>query len=130
TAYPVQSSVLQLLDRARQCKASLTDPDTEPDSAIREGRELFALLFPPQARAVIRRAHRLLISPDGPLWELPFAALVTNESGSPRYLGLEKAITYTPSLTAFAQVRAERRPVSPHRQPSAVVVGAPIFQRK
>src|SRR5262249_42655865 len=36
-------------------------------------RDLFATLFPGEARAAITDAPRLLISPDGPLWEAPFA---------------------------------------------------------
>jgi len=94
-----------------------------------EGRSLFAKLFPDGARKAIATAERLLISPDGPLWEVPFAALVTNASGAPRYLGAGKAITYAPSLALFAQSRSEPRRLAPGEKLSAVVVGNPIFKR-
>jgi CHAT domain-containing protein len=88
-----------------------------------------AKLFPEGARKAIAAAERLLISPDGPLWEVPFAALVTNASGAPRYLGAGKAITYAPSLALFAQSRTEPRRLAPGEKLSAVVVGNPIFKR-
>src|SRR5262249_35743161 len=74
-------------------------------------------------------AARLLIAPDGPLWEVPFAALVINTRGVPQYLGLDKAITYTPSLTLFAQARRDGPARAKRQKPTAVVVGNPIFDR-
>jgi CHAT domain-containing protein len=36
---------------------------------------LYQDLFPPAARPTLAAAQRLVLSPDGPLWDLPFAAL-------------------------------------------------------
>jgi len=94
------------------------------------GRKLFAELFPQAARKEIAGAERLLISPDGPLWEVPFVALVSNASGAPHYLGAAKAMTYTPSLGLLAQSRSEPRPLASGQELSAVVVGNPIFNRR
>jgi CHAT domain-containing protein len=55
---------------------------------------------------------------------------VTNAVGSPRYLGADKAITYTPSLALFAQSRADAPPLGESRQAYAVVVGNPVFNHK
>jgi CHAT domain-containing protein/Tfp pilus assembly protein PilF len=93
---------------------------------IATSRALFDDLFPAEARAAIETAERVIVSPDGPLWELPFAALVTNASGKPAWLGLEKRLSYTPSLTVLAEM-PERDPASAAR--SALVVGDPVFVR-
>jgi CHAT domain-containing protein len=78
---------------------------------ITASRELYQLLFPAAARETIGRARRLLLSPDGVLWDLPFAALITSDEGKPvRYLGLEKPLVYTQSLTTFAQTTQAARP--------------------
>jgi CHAT domain-containing protein len=130
SAYPIAAFADQLKDPVQEFRSQLTDPEASPATQTGLARSLFATLFPPAARAAIRKARRLLISPDGPLWELPFAALVTNETGPPHYLGAEKAITYTPSLTLFAQARGARSRRAPRGQPRAVVVGDPIFERK
>ncbi len=47
------------------------------------------------AGAVLRRKKRLVIVPDGPLWNLPFQALVSPQG---RYLVEDAAVFYVPSL--------------------------------
>jgi CHAT domain-containing protein len=93
------------------------------------GRLLFAKLFPTEARPLIDRAQRVLISPDGPLWDVPFAALVTNAVGPPHYLGADKPITYTQSLTLFAQARNDAPQLAQGGTAHALVVGHPVFDR-
>jgi CHAT domain-containing protein len=85
-------------------------------------------LFPASARDTIGTANRLLLSPDGVLWDLPFAVLVINDRGDPQYLGLEKSLVYTQSLTAFAQTMHAARPADAMQQ-SALIVGNPLFAR-
>jgi CHAT domain-containing protein/Tfp pilus assembly protein PilF len=113
----------------RRFRGQVTDPDADAAETLAAGRELYARLFPPQARGALHGAGRLLLSPDGPLWDVPFAALVTNPQGPPRYLGEQHAITYTQSLALFAQSRQDRpRPMN-EGKPTAVVVGNPLFAR-
>jgi CHAT domain-containing protein/tetratricopeptide (TPR) repeat protein len=93
---------------------------------VAAARELYQKLFPPAARQEIAKAIRVLLSPDGILWDLPFAALVMNDQGTPRYLGLEKPLAYSQSLTTFAQTI--QAPVPPRSsKPSVLVVGNPLF---
>jgi CHAT domain-containing protein len=77
----------------------------------------------------VLKSKRLLISPEGPLWQVPFAALVLNAQGPPRYLGAEKPITYTQSLTLFAQAHTDRPHLARGVKPVALVVGNPLFDR-
>jgi len=129
TFAPLGMPLQELQSRVAALRLQLTDPDAAAGETAAACRALFAKLFPPEAQKEIQSARRLLISPDGPLWELPFAALVTNAHGAPHYLGLRKPITYTQSLTLFAQSRRDAPRVAEGARPSAVVVGNPRFQR-
>lgn len=93
---------------------------------VSQSRVLFESLFPPSFRETILSAERLILSPDGPLWDLPFAALVTNSTGKPAWLGLKKPISYTPSLTVLAADRMRPRE-SARPSAAAVVVGDPAI---
>jgi tetratricopeptide (TPR) repeat protein len=125
-----------------------------PGSDTGTSRELCAALFPPPARAAIAGARRLVIAPDGPLWDLPFAVLVLPESEAPpresvrapgrpgaappthpqprsptgpRYLGLEKPLVYAQSLTLYVQSLRSGSSGRPARKRTALVVGNPLF---
>jgi CHAT domain-containing protein/predicted negative regulator of RcsB-dependent stress response len=65
-------------------------------SAIR----LYDLLLRP-ARAQLEGKTRILIVPDGQLWDMPFQALQTGEN---HYLLEDYAICYCPSLTVLEQI--------------------------
>lgn len=120
---PVAYQALQ--QQVQQARQELIHPGLISRQRESGGR-LFATLFPPKAQPLLQGARRLLISPDGPLWELPFAALPTSGQEEPHYLGLDRPITYTQSLTLFARSRQDRPPAR-GRRPVALVVGDPIF---
>jgi CHAT domain-containing protein len=128
SAYTVPMSNKKLRLLIEQLRLQVVSPSRRTTGTT-AGRSMFAELFPAKARKEIAGAERLLISPDGTLWEVPFAALVTNASGAPHYLGAVKAITYTPSLALFAQSRSETRRLAQGGNLSAVVVGHPVFSR-
>jgi CHAT domain-containing protein/tetratricopeptide (TPR) repeat protein len=67
-------------------------------------RELYNLIFRP-AEALLE-AGRLVIAPDGPLWELPFRTLLDDQK---RAVAERVAISVTPSLSTLLQ-QAERKP--------------------
>jgi CHAT domain-containing protein/Tfp pilus assembly protein PilF len=72
-----------------------------------EGRKLYDLLIAPAA-PWIDGASRILISPDGPLHTLPFAALV-RPGKQPQWLMEWKPVHTVLSATLYAQLKAGRR---------------------
>jgi CHAT domain-containing protein len=120
-----ETHLIQLQRRVQSFTTAVTARDLKVATA---GRELFAQLFPAEAGAAVLAAKRLLISPDGPLWDLPFAVLVTSRAGPVRYLGLEKPLTYTPSLTVWGQFHSGKRRPAGAGKPTALVVGDPLFE--
>jgi CHAT domain-containing protein/predicted negative regulator of RcsB-dependent stress response len=71
-----------------------------------QARRLCATLLGPVQRD-LSAYDRLLLVPDGPLWELPFQAL---ECRPGRYLLEDRAVSYAPSLTALREMsRREAR---------------------
>jgi tetratricopeptide (TPR) repeat protein len=91
---------------------------------LREGgASLYDLLLGP-AEAEIAGARRLLISADGPLHLLPFAALVRRGpvSAEDRFVVEWKPVTLVTSATAHSQQAARRRD---HRQARVVAFGNP-----
>jgi tetratricopeptide (TPR) repeat protein len=117
---------------------SNTPPPSESEAAIRtmtsvarDGHELFNMLFPGEIGMLVRKSKRLIISPDGQLWQLPFAALVTDvdSQGKPDYLGGQAAITYAPSLALYSQIKKEAPELKHGVRPRALVVGDPDFGR-
>jgi CHAT domain-containing protein len=74
-------------------------------SALDEARTLGELLLSP-AHAELAGRKRLVILPDGKLWELPFQALRLRDG---RYLLDQAAIVYAPSLTALDALRERPR---------------------
>lgn len=68
-------------------------------------RSLYTTVLGP-ASAALRRKTKLVIVPDGPLWNLPFQALI---SASGRHVIEESAVSYAPSLTAAREMLHLRR---------------------
>ena len=99
-------------------------PSSAEDAAA---RRLFQTLFPPTARQQLLRADRILLSPDGVLWDVPFAALVVNDRGTPKYLGLEKPLTYTQSLAVFNASQSRDALIHATSSAGALIVGNPTY---
>lgn len=66
--------------------------------------DLYNLLLRPAA-SQLRKETNLVIAPDGPLWELPFQALVSSRD---HYVIEDHAISYVPSLTVLREMTKNR----------------------
>jgi len=112
---------------AENVNVPASDSDYVSQQALRQAlRTLFRQLFPTQVQLAIQVAKRIVISPNDLLWDLPFAALITSKDGPAAYLGLQKPISYTQSLTLFFT-----RPPSQNAPGSgALVVGNPVYDYK
>ncbi len=83
-------------------------------------RALYARLLGPVA-AALRNKKRLLIVPDGPLWELPFQALV---SPGGKHVIEDATVFYAPSLAAARAMKSTpRTPADASR--TLLAIGAP-----
>ncbi len=88
------------------------------------GRRLYRALIAPAA-ARIGLSERLLLVADGPLHQLPFAALVRDTANGRHYLGEWKPMSSVLSATVFAQLLRRRATGEPAVQLSAF--GDPHF---
>ena len=94
---------------------------------LARGRELYDLLVRP-AEARIAGAGRLLLSLDGPLHSLPFAALVRQQAGRDRDLIEWKALHTAPSMSVYAETLKSRRANDPRG--GVVALGDPLYPQK
>lgn len=118
-AYAVASDAAGLRRLTDTLRGQLAARDLGVRATARQAHEL--LLGP--ARAQLSGRTRLVVVPDGALWELPFQALVTPRG---RYLLEEAAISYAPSLTVLREMVARRQQPSPGRG-LLLALGDPFF---
>jgi len=90
-------------------RSLLDRPGTDLSALKQRGRHLYDLLVRPAA-PVLAKADRWLISPDGPLHSLPFAALLSGD----RYLAESKPIHIVASAAVYEEIKATRS-----KEPSA-----------
>ncbi len=100
-------------------RPTIDDPSSSHHRPL--GERLYAELLAPAEVAVIG-AQRLLISPDGPLHNLPFAAL----SRGGRALVETKPLHFVSSATVYAEFRARRQVAKAHRY-ELVAFGDPTY---
>jgi CHAT domain-containing protein len=75
----------------------------DPSSA-EVARELYHVLFAPAEQQIATKS-RLIIIPDGVVWDVPFAALQPAEN---QYLVDQKTLSYAISISAFKEMRKPR----------------------
>ena len=101
------------------------------DLAFRaSARELHKLLLLP-AEAQLAGTDTLVIVPDGPLWSLPFQALIT---GDGRYLLETHAISYAPSLSVLREMirihDKSRQGTGPPELPTLLALANPLLAKE
>jgi CHAT domain-containing protein len=86
-------------------------------------RSLYQTLIAPIADLVSTRRSWILV-PDGPLWNLPFQALVDPRG---RYLAEHAAIVYAPSTAAWMEMSATRHALSNSGRRELLAFGNPTI---
>lgn len=90
-------------------------------------RQLYDLLIGP-AQTQLQDVTKLVIVPDGPLWDLPFQAL---HRGARGYLLEDYAISYAPSLSVLRDMNAKAAALgSAPRGPELFAIGNPNLNRE
>jgi CHAT domain-containing protein/Tfp pilus assembly protein PilF len=123
--YPLEIKQKDLAERVARFRQMLSTSDNR---FSKPSHELYDLLVKPAA-AQLRGKTRLLIVPDGALWELPFQALQTSQN---RYLIDDHAICYAPSLTVLREMINIRRAREAHSlaAPTLLAMGDPALGRQ
>jgi CHAT domain-containing protein/Flp pilus assembly protein TadD len=113
-AFPLSLSDQDLRRRVESFRNLLLRADADRGELSRQAGVLYNALFRP-AEARIAAAQRILVSPDGPLHTLPFAALVRDG----HWLAEQKPIHTVLSATVYAELKKSRRQ-GPEAAPAAL----------
>ena len=119
-AYEVGASRQHLAAAVAAYREKLASGDL---SFGKEGREMYDLLLKP-AEDELKGKTDVVIVPDGPLWELPFQALIDSRG---KHLVEKSAVSYVPSLTALAEMLARSRQRQSRRDAAELLaIGNPM----
>ena len=105
-------------------KRALQSSKSVYDQSIVLAEKLYNYLISPVER-LLDNDKVLYIIPDELLYYLPFAALVSQESGAPRYLIEDFVIAYTPSAAIMINNFEKRKPDIPFEKLSVLAIGNP-----
>ncbi|MFL6290795.1 MAG: CHAT domain-containing protein, partial [Thermoanaerobaculia bacterium] len=108
SVFPVALGARGLRDEVESFRLLLKDPGSDLAELEERAGRLYGLLVRP-AEERIAGARRILVSPDGPLHTLAFAALRRGD----RYLVEWKPIHHVLSATVYAELARSRRPAGP-----------------
>ncbi len=106
--FPIPAGDAALRERVESFRNLLQRSDSNLKTIAAQARELYDTLLRP-AEPRIAAGTRLLVSPDGPLHTLPFAALVRDG----RYLAEERPVHTVISATVYAELKRSRREPPP-----------------
>jgi CHAT domain-containing protein/tetratricopeptide (TPR) repeat protein len=123
SVFPVAAGAVALRKEVESFRLLLKDPGSDQAKIRATARRLYDLLVRP-AETRVSGAQRLLVSPDGPLHTLAFAALRQGD----RYLVERKPIHHVLSATVYAELVRSRRPASDPGEESLAAFGDPVYR--
>ena len=101
--FSIDLSREQLTKRASSYRSLVADRGLDWQTPA---RALYALLLQ-KSESAWKNSRRLIIIPDGALWDLPFQTL---QDSNKRCLIEDRAISYAPSITFLTRIRASASP--------------------
>jgi CHAT domain-containing protein/TPR repeat protein len=120
--FPLTTSGTKLEAGVARFRSKLANGDLDFQKA---SRELYDLLLKPAEKELAGKTN-IIIVPDGPLWDLPFQALM-DEKG--KYLVEKAAISYAPSLTALREMKKRAALRQPTPGAELLAFGNPIVAK-
>jgi CHAT domain-containing protein len=122
---PIEFKRAELARRINDFRSSL---ETGALDFQKTSRELYGLVMKPVERE-LAGVSDLIIVPDGPLWDLPFQALM-DEKG--KFLAEKIAVSYAPSLTALNEMKKKAASRRSKRSAGAELIafGNPILSNE
>ena len=123
SVFPVALGANKLRKEVESFRLLLKDPGSSPAEIQAKARRLYDLLVRP-AQARIAKAERILVSADGPLHTLPFAALRHGH----RYLIEEKPVHSALSATVYAELARSRPPRREPEEERLAAFGDPAYR--
>ena len=115
--YPLNTSRAQIAEKIATFRQSIDDPVA--------ARELYDILLKP-AETHIADKSKLIIVPDGPLWDVPFEALATGEE---KYVIDRASVSYVLSLSALREMR-RRQPLRATQATALLVFAHPKLAKE
>jgi CHAT domain-containing protein len=119
--YPLAIGRGELQKEIEAFRSLVARPETLLTAVQQRGRQLYDLLIQP-AEPVLAKADRWLISPDGPLHALPFAALHAGD----HYLAERKPVHLVASAATYREIKATRSEKQPVTM-ELLAVGDPLY---
>lgn len=123
----LNSKIKSFQNKVATHRLDLNDP-SRLEEVNRQAEEMYDMLVRP-AQALVNRASRLLICPDGLLHALPFSALVSQTKPTLRYFIEDKPLHTISSMTVYAETRGPSAGNRPRRM-TLLAFGDPLYSKR
>lgn len=121
--YPIDVSAADLTKLVNQFRDDIAGRDEQPEFYA-EARHLYKLLLGGSVEDQLKGISRFCIVPDGPLWDLPFQALQSDDG---QYLLDTHSVFFTPSLTTLREIKLRERHPSMYNRSMLLAIGNPAL---